>query len=56
MAKTYWICVYHAIHDESKLAAYAKLAAPAVQSAVVNFWPEVPQLKLMKPDSKSAQC
>ena len=37
MAKTYWICVYHAIHDESKLAAYAKLAAPAVQSGGGKF-------------------
>ena len=24
MAKAYWVNVYHAIHDEEKLAAYAK--------------------------------
>ncbi len=32
MAKAYWVSVYQAIHDEAKLAAYAKLAAPAVES------------------------
>lgn len=32
MAKAYWVNVYHAIHDEEKLAAYAKLAGPAVQA------------------------
>jgi uncharacterized protein (DUF1330 family) len=30
MAKAYWVSVYHAIHDENKLAAYAKIAGPAV--------------------------
>ena len=32
MAKAYWVNVYHAIHDEEKLAAYAKIAGPAVQA------------------------
>ena len=32
MAKAYWVSVYSAIHDESKLAAYAKLAGPAVEA------------------------
>ena len=26
MPKAYWISAYHAVHDENKLAAYAKLA------------------------------
>jgi uncharacterized protein (DUF1330 family) len=32
MAKAYWVSVYSAIHDESKLAAYGKLAGPAVEA------------------------
>ena len=31
MPKAYWITVYRAINDPEKLAAYAKLAAPATQ-------------------------
>ncbi len=30
MAKAYWVSAYHAVHDNDKLAAYAKLAAPAI--------------------------
>jgi len=30
MAKAYWISAYRAIKDPSKLAAYAKLAGPAL--------------------------
>lgn len=30
MPKAYWVSAYHAVHDENKLAAYAKIAAPAV--------------------------
>lgn len=37
MAKGYWISAYHEIHDESKLAAYAKLAAPAIAGAGGRF-------------------
>jgi uncharacterized protein (DUF1330 family) len=29
MPKAYWITVYRAVNDADKLAAYAKLAAPA---------------------------
>lgn len=29
MPKAYWITVYRAVNDPDKLAAYAKLAAPA---------------------------
>jgi uncharacterized protein (DUF1330 family) len=32
MAKTYWISVYHAIHDEKQLGEYAKLAGPAIEA------------------------
>ncbi len=37
MAKGYWVSVYQAIHDEEKLAAYAKLAGPAVQAGGGKF-------------------
>jgi uncharacterized protein (DUF1330 family) len=30
MAKAYWISIYTAVHDPEKLAAYAKLAGPAL--------------------------
>ena len=31
MAKAYWITCYRSIRNPDKLAAYAKLAAPAIQ-------------------------
>lgn len=37
MAKGYWISCYRAVHDQEKLAAYAKLAAPAIQAAGGKF-------------------
>ena len=37
MAKAYWISVYRAINDEDKLAAYAKLAGPALTAAGGRF-------------------
>lgn len=37
MAKAYWISVYRAINDENKLAAYAKLAGPALNAAGGRF-------------------
>jgi uncharacterized protein (DUF1330 family) len=33
MAKAYWIVCYHSIKNPDALAAYAKLAAPALQAA-----------------------
>ena len=33
----YWISTYRAIHDTEKLAAYAKLAAPAIQAGGGRF-------------------
>ena len=33
MAKGYWVATYRSISDPSALAAYAKLAGPAVQKA-----------------------
>lgn len=32
MAKAYWVVCYHSIKDPEALAAYAKLAAPAIQA------------------------
>ena len=32
MAKAYWVVCYREIKDPAKLAAYAKLAAPAIQA------------------------
>ncbi len=37
MPKAYWVSVYHAIHDEAKLAAYAKIAGPAILAAGGKF-------------------
>jgi uncharacterized protein (DUF1330 family) len=37
MPKAYWISAYRAIHDADALAAYAKLAGPALQAAGGRF-------------------
>ncbi|MGD2141066.1 MAG: DUF1330 domain-containing protein [Burkholderiales bacterium] len=37
MAKGYLISLYHSINDPEKMAAYAKLAAPAIQAAGGRF-------------------
>lgn len=37
MAKAYWITLYRSIRDPEALAAYAKLAAPALQAAGGRF-------------------
>jgi uncharacterized protein (DUF1330 family) len=37
VAKGYWIACYHRINDPSKLSAYAKLAAPAIEAAGGRF-------------------
>lgn len=33
----YWICVYRAVHDPDKVAAYAALAGPVLQEAGGRF-------------------
>jgi uncharacterized protein (DUF1330 family) len=37
MAKAYWITAYHSISNPDALAAYAKLAGPALQAAGGRF-------------------
>lgn len=37
MAKAYWITCYREITDPAKLAAYAKLAGPAIESGGGRF-------------------
>ena len=37
MPKAYWISAYHAVHDDNALAAYAKLAGPALTAAGGRF-------------------
>ena len=37
MAKAYWVVCYRSIKNPEALAAYAKLAAPAVQAAGGRF-------------------
>ena len=37
MSKSYWISTYRAIKDEQKVAAYAKLAGPALTAAGGQF-------------------
>lgn len=33
MSKAYWIAMYHSVNNPDALAAYAKLAGPAIQGA-----------------------
>ncbi len=37
MAKAYWISTYRSVSDPDKLAAYAKLAGPAIQAGGGTF-------------------
>jgi uncharacterized protein (DUF1330 family) len=37
MAKAYWVVCYRSINNPDALAAYAKLAAPAIQAAGGRF-------------------
>jgi uncharacterized protein (DUF1330 family) len=37
MARAYWISCYHTISDAAAVAAYAKLAGPALQAAGGRF-------------------
>jgi len=37
MTKAYWISFYREIHDPAKLAAYAKLAGPAIEAGGGRF-------------------
>ncbi|MBV9829181.1 MAG: DUF1330 domain-containing protein [Alphaproteobacteria bacterium] len=37
MAKAYWVATYRSISDPDALAAYAKLAGPAIQAAGGKF-------------------
>ena len=37
MPKAYWIAAYHSISDADALAAYAKLAGPAIAAAGGKF-------------------
>ena len=37
MAKAYWICFYRSISNPDSVAAYAKLAGPAIQAAGGRF-------------------
>jgi uncharacterized protein (DUF1330 family) len=37
MPKAYWVATYHKIKDPEKLAAYAKLAGPALTAAGAKF-------------------
>lgn len=37
MAKAYWIAFYHSIKNSDAMAAYAKLAGPAIQAGGGRF-------------------
>jgi uncharacterized protein (DUF1330 family) len=37
MAKAYWVACYHSVSNPDALAAYAKLAAPAILAAGGRF-------------------
>ena len=42
MAKAYWVVTYRSVKNPDKLAAYAKLAAPAIQAAGGKFLVRAP--------------
>ena len=42
MAKAYWISSYRKILDSNKLAAYARLAAPAIEAGGGRFLARAP--------------
>lgn len=37
MAKAYWVAVYHSVSNPDALAAYGKLAGPAIQAGGGKF-------------------
>ena len=37
MAKAYWVAVYHSVNNPEALAAYAKIATPAIESGGGRF-------------------
>jgi uncharacterized protein (DUF1330 family) len=37
MAKAYWVAVYHSVSNPDALAAYAKLAGPAIEAGGGRF-------------------
>jgi uncharacterized protein (DUF1330 family) len=45
MAKAYWISCYRQVKDPAKLAAYAKLAGPAIQNGGGRFLARAPAAK-----------
>ena len=45
MAKAYWIAFYRSIKNPDALAAYAKLAGPAIQAAGGRFLARGPSAK-----------
>lgn len=45
MAKAYWIAAYHAVTDTDKMAAYAKLAGPAIEAGGGRFLARGPAAK-----------
>src|ERR1700759_574626 len=48
MAKAYWITTYQSISNPDALAAYAKLAAPALQAAGGKFLARGTAVKTME--------
>ena len=45
MAKAYWISCYREVLDPAKLAAYAKLALPAIEAGGGRFLTRAPAAK-----------
>ena len=54
MPKGYWVSVYRTISDPEKLAAYNKLAGPAVKAGAVGSSSVVVGSWRMTPESPSA--
>jgi uncharacterized protein (DUF1330 family) len=45
MAKTYWVSTYRKVIDPDKLAAYAKLAGPAIEAGGGRFLARSPAVR-----------
>ena len=52
MAKAYWVSWYHEISDPAKMAAYAKLAGPAIEAGGGRFVARAPAAQAYEGASK----
>jgi uncharacterized protein (DUF1330 family) len=56
MAKGYWITAYRKVSNPEKVAAYVKLAGPAIQAAGAGFWRAAQRSRPTKPGFWNVRC